>query len=200
MDFVSNPARDAADVIAGYVYQVYVTISHWLNLQPNELLELERGEDLDAVRVSDDHVEDLRTLQQVKATTTNLTLRSPNALTAIANFCEHRRLNPGLTLKFRYITTSRVGREQGWKLKNAAIELWESVRVGEIGEYDQTEAMVAIRRFLQGCTKPDAVQSSTWNALAHALTDQNSDPRTRPRCYCRCTNSAWNLPRRGDRS
>lgn len=59
MNFISNPQRDASAVIASYVYQVIVTISRWLNLQPpNEVLELERGEDLDIVRVSDDHVGD----------------------------------------------------------------------------------------------------------------------------------------------
>src|SRR5437762_7812580 len=161
MPFVSNPARDASDAIAGYVYQVYVTISHWLNLQSSEFLELERGEDLDAIRVSDDHLDDLRTLQQVRATAASLTLRSKNALTAIANFCEHRRSNPGHLLKFRYITTSSVGREQGWALKGSAIELWESVRAGELAGDDETNAVSAIRDFLRQCTRPDGVKTST---------------------------------------
>ncbi len=173
MEFVSNAARDASSSIAGYVYQVDVTISCWLNLQPNELLELERGEDLDAVRVSDNHSEDLRTLQQIKATGTSLTLRSTNALTALANFCEHRRLNPGHHLKFRYITTSPVGREKDWKPKSAAIELWESVRTGELAGDDASDAVSAIRGFLKGCKKPNGVQGSTWNVLADALAEQN---------------------------
>lgn len=174
MEFVSNPARDASDVIAGYVYQIDVTISHWLNLQPNELLELERGEDLDALQVSDNHLEDLRILEQVKATAASLTLRSTSALTAIANFCEHRRLNPNHTLKFRYITTSPVGRERGWKSQSAGIDLWESVRAGELAADDEAGAVSEIRDFLRGCAKPDGVKPSTWDFLTDALADQNS--------------------------
>lgn len=173
MEFVSNPARAAADAIGGYVYQVYVTISRWLDLQPSEFLELERGEDLDAIRVSDNHLDDLRTLQQVKATAATLTLRSKNALTAIANFCEHRRLNPGYLLKFRYITTSSIGREQGWALQGSAIEVWESVRAGELAGHDEANAVSAIREFLQRCTKPDGVKTSTWNFLTDILANDN---------------------------
>lgn len=174
MQFVSNTSRDASDVIAGYVYQVDVTISRWLNLQPDELLELERGEDLDILRVSDNHVEDLRILQQVKATAASLTLRSTNALTAIANFCEHRHLNPTHTLKFRYITTSSVARERGWRHQDGGIDLWESVRAGELLGDAEAEAVSEIRGFLRGCAKPDSVKPSTWRFLTDALADQNS--------------------------
>src|ERR1700733_4898496 len=103
MTFKSDPSRDASAVIAGYVYQVDVTIHRWINLQPNEVLELERGEDLDVVRISSDHAEDLRILEQVKLRTAALTLRSANALEALANFCEHRQSNPASRLNFRYI-------------------------------------------------------------------------------------------------
>src|SRR5271156_6074110 len=108
-DFKSNPNRDASSAIAGYVYQADVTVSRWLNLQPNEILELERGEDLDLVRVSEDHVKDLRILEQVKTGVAPLTLRSASALAALANFCEHRQKNPTHRLRFRYVTTSRIG-------------------------------------------------------------------------------------------
>lgn len=176
MRFQSNPARDASSAIAGYVYQIDVTILRWLNLQPNELLELERGEDLDVVRVSDDHDQDLRTLEQVKARAGVLTLRSTNALAALANFCEHRHTNPTHFLKFRYITTSRIGRERGWSLKNlksTVIELWESVRAGELDGDDQAAAVSAIRSFLRSCRKPGGVKPSTWGFLENVLADEN---------------------------
>jgi len=38
--------RDAWATIRGYVYQVDVTIDRWLDLQPGQELELERGEDI----------------------------------------------------------------------------------------------------------------------------------------------------------
>jgi hypothetical protein len=173
MDFISNPKRDASDVIAGYVYQVDVTVSRWLNLQPNELLELERGEDLDVVRFSDDHAQDIRTLEQVKKRAAPLTLRSVNALTALANFCEHRQKNPSHRLKFRYVTTSSIGRETGWTLEKTAIELWESVRTGELAGGDESAAILAIRGFVRGCEKPGGIKNSTWSFLENALANGN---------------------------
>ena len=41
--------RDAWNTIRGYVYQVDLTIQRWLDLQPGQILELERGEDIDIV-------------------------------------------------------------------------------------------------------------------------------------------------------
>jgi hypothetical protein len=48
--FIANPNRDASDTIAGFVYQVDVTLLRWLNLQSDEVLELERGEDIDIIQ------------------------------------------------------------------------------------------------------------------------------------------------------
>ncbi len=45
-----KPARDASPTIAGFVYQVTVTIQRWLTLSDNEHLEPEAGEDIDIVR------------------------------------------------------------------------------------------------------------------------------------------------------
>jgi hypothetical protein len=50
MDSLSRPGNDACATIAGFVFQVNVTIQHWLKLGPGEHLELEAGEDIDIVR------------------------------------------------------------------------------------------------------------------------------------------------------
>jgi hypothetical protein len=50
MDSLGRPGNDACATIAGFVYQVNVTIQHWLKLGPGEHLELEAGEDIDIVR------------------------------------------------------------------------------------------------------------------------------------------------------
>ena len=59
--------RDASAAIAGYVYQVNVTVQRWLNLGANEHLELEAGEDIDIVRRAraDDISEAERDVEQV---------------------------------------------------------------------------------------------------------------------------------------
>lgn len=60
--------RDAWATIRGFVYQVDVTIDRWLNLQPGQVLELERGEDIDvvskAIEAADHDIQ--RILEQVK--------------------------------------------------------------------------------------------------------------------------------------
>ena len=46
-----EPPRDrtADAAIRGYVYQIDRTIERWLKLEPGQILELERGEDIDIV-------------------------------------------------------------------------------------------------------------------------------------------------------
>src|SRR5713226_10111138 len=97
--FVSNHRRDASDVIAGFVYQVDRTILRWLELKADEVLELERGEDLDVVQIGSTEVPDPRTLEQIKRRSSPLSLRSPDALAAVAHFCEHRKNNPTIRLR-----------------------------------------------------------------------------------------------------
>lgn len=89
MSFVAIPGRDAHATFAGLVFQVNVTILRWLKLQPDQHLELEAGEDIDLIqRVADSEAEDVRTLEQVKQLRKRrLTLRSGEALEALANFC-----------------------------------------------------------------------------------------------------------------
>jgi hypothetical protein len=50
MKSLARPGNDAFATIAGFVFQVNVTIQHWLKLGAGEYLELEAGEDIDLVR------------------------------------------------------------------------------------------------------------------------------------------------------
>src|ERR1700693_863212 len=109
MTFISNPRRDASATIAGFVFQVNVTILRWLELREDEHLELEGGADIDSVQdslnVGGSGV--TRLLEQIKARSgRSVTLRSEEALEALSNFCSHRVANPTSKLKFRYITTA----------------------------------------------------------------------------------------------
>jgi hypothetical protein len=65
---VSNPRRDAHATIAGFVFQVNVTLLRWLNLKAGEHLELEAGEDIDVIQecAARSGSEDKRLLEQLK--------------------------------------------------------------------------------------------------------------------------------------
>ena len=47
--FIPPKDRDTYSIIWGYVYQVDLTIERWINLQPGQILEVERGEDIDTI-------------------------------------------------------------------------------------------------------------------------------------------------------
>ena len=69
--FESNPRRDAWGTIAGFIFQVNMTIVRWLELQNGEVLELERGEDIDIVQteLEDGAINVDRVLEQTKRQT-----------------------------------------------------------------------------------------------------------------------------------
>src|SRR5271170_3478685 len=128
MAFRPQPGRDAQPAIDGYVYQVVATVLAWLNLAENQHLELEAGEDIDVVERESaiGAAEAGRTVQQVHKRSRTITLRSQKTLQAIANFCAHRKTNSETVLKFRFLTTARPGREQGWRVPG--IVTWERIR------------------------------------------------------------------------
>src|SRR5690349_6378929 len=95
--------RDAHATFAGFVFQVNVTILRWLHLRPGQHLELEAGEDIDLIQeAAAKGLEGAQLFEQAKQLRgKRLTLRSPDALEAIANFCQHLSSRPGETLAFR---------------------------------------------------------------------------------------------------
>src|ERR1019366_3941568 len=97
--FVHNPAREASGAIAGYVYQVHVTILRWLGLASGEELDLERGEDIDVIQRHLATGAELRTMEQVKNLSEPVGLRSPSALASLVHFQGHRKANPTHKLK-----------------------------------------------------------------------------------------------------
>jgi MoxR-like ATPase len=164
MSFRANPNRDAWSTIAGFVYQVDITILRWLNLEESEVLELERGEDVDTVQqaISGGQVIEERVLEQVKRRQRALTLRTPAALEALVNFCEHRRLNVDSQLRFRFVTTAVAGVEAGWKRSYSGITTWEAIRLGEFDESETSTALGEIRTVLKTAAKPKRIEESNW--------------------------------------
>ncbi len=165
MAFTPQTGRDAQPAIDGYVYQVIATVLAWLNLAEGQHLELEAGEDFDlvepttAIEVSDPG----RTVQQVHKRTRTITLRSPKTVQAVANFCAHRKTNPGTVLRFRFLTTAKPGREKG--LRFPGIVTWESIRQVQLSPEEQYPAVERIRVLLQASKKPKGVSDEGWSSF-----------------------------------
>jgi len=176
--FVTNPRRDASPTIAGFVFQVNITILRWLELRDDEHLELECGEDIDTVQDGSNggRSAETRLLEQIKARSArSVTLRSEEALEALSNFCSHRAANPTSKLKFRYITTANSGVEQGWDRPESGIETWSGLQRGKYDDTARHEAIQALRTFLKSCARPQKLSADTWQALQQVLaSDDNS--------------------------
>src|SRR5437016_8689755 len=176
MSFVTNPRRDASATIAGFVFQVNITILRWLELRDDEHLELECGEDIDTVQDGSNagSAAEMRVLDQIKARSgRSVTLRSEEALEALSNFCSHRVANPTSKLKFRYITTANCGVEQGWDRPESGIETWSGLRRGRYDDTARHEAIQALRTFLKSCVRPQKVSVDTWQALQQVLASED---------------------------
>ena len=102
-----NPNRQANDALQGYYYQICHTVNSWLDLTDNDILHLEVAEDFD--------IESDRTFRatQVKHTQDNITLRSQQVIDGINNYWELQINNPNRRVKFRLLTKSKIGKEQG---------------------------------------------------------------------------------------
>src|ERR1700761_8395676 len=130
-EFRTVRERDARDAIGGFVYQVQVTILRWLALAPDERLELERGEDIDLIQAAVGDGNPQRIMEQLKVRARGLTLRTPEALEAMANYHEHRFTNPAWVIRFRFITTAQIGLERPplFSDKTTGIGAWREATV-----------------------------------------------------------------------
>ena len=168
---MTNPRRDASPTIAGFVFQVSLTILRWIELRDDEHLELECGEDIDTVQTGTGSIAvEKRLLEQIKVRSgRTLTLRSEEALQALSNFCGHRVANPTGNLKFRYITTANSGLEQGWNRTDSGIETWTALQRGRYDDATRKEAIATLRTFLKSCAPPEKVSAEPWQALQQVL-------------------------------
>jgi hypothetical protein len=173
--FISDPLRDASDVFAGFVLQIDLTIQRWLELKNGEILELERGEDLDVVELTGEDVPETRILEQIKRrSASSVSLKSPDALTAVALFCEHRKNNPSVRLRFRFLTTGALAKERAWKRSGTAISTWQSIQREQLIDDEQTEALEGIREFLSTCSAPEGIKPDIWSLVEDLTKKENS--------------------------
>lgn len=141
MAFAPIKKRDAYYVIRGYVYQVNLTIERWLQLSPNQVLELECGEDIDTVSSALGSEQEERLLEQIKHNEKPLTLRNPNALKALVFAMQTRNSNPDTDLLFRYTTNANIACESPpiFESRKPAIQVWENLRTNKAFGLRQTD-------------------------------------------------------------
>ena len=158
--------RDAWATIRGYVYQVDLTITRWLDLKPGQVLELEHGEDIDIITqaITAAGEEQYRLLEQVKHREGSVTLRTSTSIAALVNFYEHRTTNDGTNLLFRYTTNAIIGRERRSLMPNGmpTLSAWELVRTGMLDEPAQYLVVKGIREFLSEAQQPSDIHEKTW--------------------------------------
>ena len=140
----ADPKRQANDSLKGYLYQIWHSVDAWLDLADDERLYLEGAEDFD--RISDDTA----TATQVKHTQHNITLRSQEVNDAINNYWELRTNNHRLKVKYRFLTRSQIGAEQGapFGKNQQGLLLWgrcsgDEATITKISEFLQTEGKIS---------------------------------------------------------
>jgi hypothetical protein len=83
--------RDAWAVIRGFVFQVTQTVLQWIQLGPQDALELERGEDIDLccnALSAGPEAQQARVLEQLKHRDGRVTLRTSAVAEFLANVLE----------------------------------------------------------------------------------------------------------------
>ncbi len=175
MAFVSNTARDAGPTIAGFFLQVNVSILRWLDIDASQYLELECGEDIDTVERNEENGAEKRLLEQLKLRSRrSLTLRSVEALDALANCCDHIQRNPDTQLLFRYLTTASATVEDGWICGLSGIATWQALRHGDYNDQQRSQAFQALRTFLEQLARPAKISEPRWTLLQTVVADESA--------------------------
>ena len=154
----ADSKRQAHAQLKGYLYQIWHSVDAWLDLTADEILYLECAEDFDRVSGED------ATVTQVKHTQRNITLKSQEVCDAINNFWELQTNNPGRRVKYRFLTRSKIGMEQGnpFGKDKPGLELWQRCSGNKA-------AITKISEFLQS---EDKISDEVKDFLKHANPDK----------------------------
>ncbi len=148
----ANPKRQANDPLRGYLYQIWHSVNAWLNLADDEILYLEGAEDFDTVS------DDAATAVQVKDTKHNITLRSREVIDAINNYWELRTNNLDRRVKYRFLTRSKIGMEQGnpFGTGKPGLQVWsrcsgDKATITKVSGFLQSEGKISdeVKNFLK---------------------------------------------------
>ncbi|MEF8847495.1 MAG: ATP-binding protein, partial [Candidatus Paceibacterota bacterium] len=169
--FSANLANDASAVIRGFNYQIHITIDRWLDLEEGEILELERGEDIDLIasnlKEGENGVD--RTLEQVKSLKENVTLNNNKIKKFLIDSFIHYTENEEIDLKFLFTTTAKIGREKPPIYENAppALKKWKSLR-GKVTD-ETLNFMKNLNEALLALTKPTHCSQEDWQKFKNFL-------------------------------
>ena len=121
---VGNPQRRATNTIRGYLYQFWWTVNAWLCLKPEELLFVEGAEDIDVVG------ENEATASQVKDNPSRgtITLGNVDVMTSLVNYWDIRESNSARRIKYKFITTRRVGCESERTDPQPGLVIWNALK------------------------------------------------------------------------
>jgi len=168
--------NDASPTIRGFVYQVNLTLLKWINLEDNQILELERGEDIDVITTflnAQNGINSSRLLKQIKNCSDKITLNSLGAKKAIFDFYKHNLKNPEYDLQYQFITTQRIGKEQNLFFNNvtilSGIEVWERIRTRTkidnrgIDNKQLKLLLSTLKNFLLQQSCPKKISKEEWN-------------------------------------
>lgn len=139
----TQPERDAAPAVRGFVYQVDQTVLAWLALRDDEWLYIELGEDF-AIERRDPVA--LLQLAQVKDVAARVSLRSDDVIEAILNLADHRARNPGVSLQMDFLTSAGIATERPTTLKMPGLIAWERIAARAAGEDALFKGVVRLLR------------------------------------------------------
>ena len=166
----ADAKRQATDSIEGYRYQILHSVNAWLDLADNDILYLEIAEDFDI------ESDGTFTATQVKHTQNPITLRSQQVIDGIKNYWELRTNNPDRRVKFRLLTKSKIGKEQGNLLETdkPGLEVWrrcsgDEAAIEKISNFLRTDGKISeeVNDFLKASSAQEIyeqlIEPITWD-------------------------------------
>ncbi len=165
-DFLANSRRDAYPTIRGFVFQAAVTIEQWMELQKDQFIELERGEDVDIIyqSLTTKENDEIRLLEQIKYRESPVNLKKPEAISTLIRCIEHIKRNPSKKLFFRYTTNSTICEEKSIsnQEKTKSIIEWEKIRNKELSGFKLGIAVNCIKSILQNVKRPKGISDESF--------------------------------------
>ena len=123
----ADDLRQAGPLFRGVAYQVWQTVSAWIDLDGQEILVVEGAEDLD--RIAPGRAE----VNQIKNLASSISLRSECVCDALRNYWSIRQKNPERLIRYRFITTASFARESGdpFGVPKPGLALWNEEALRE---------------------------------------------------------------------
>jgi len=181
--FVEIKNRDAWSTVRGFVYQVDTTILRWLDIADNELLEIEKGEDIDIVTRDIENDEISRELEQIKYRANNITLNHDLTIESLFNFFLHRINNPDYRVYFRFVTNANYGIERPALFFDgkSAIEVWLDMFNSNIINKNDDRYLTIKKHLLKRITdklyqfkESDKSKTDTWKSFYTYVEDDEN--------------------------